>query len=296
MTTVWQREEDAPTFGNFIGGRWQAAQNGEVFPAKNPGRVHEVIGWFAQSQEEDVQQALAAADAAQKSWRHSPPAQRAAILDKAAQWLLNRQESIAQEIMREEGKILREARMEVQRTAEHLKFYAAAGYLTTGETFPSGDPHQWLFSQRYPLGVVAVITPWNFPLSIPGRKIAPALAAGNTVIFKPASETPLSAVRLVQALEAAGLPDGVCNLLTGRGAVVGKSLVSARNVAAVTFTGSTAVGFQIHQDVSPQCRLQLELGGKNALVVWDDADVPLAVSLAVQGGYNLAGQACTGTS
>ncbi|MDA8205465.1 MAG: aldehyde dehydrogenase family protein [Thermaerobacter sp.] len=283
-------------FGNYIGGEWIPAVSGETFLSVNPGRHSDKVGEFVRSEKEDVSHALSAATDAAKAWRLSTPSERARILYRAADWLFEREEAIGRELTREEGKILAEARNEVRRTAEHFRFYAALSYLSRGETYPSDDAGVLLYSKRYPLGTVAVITPWNFPFSIPGRKIAPALAAGNTVVFKPASETPLMGVRLVEALEAGGAPAGVINLVTGPAGAVGEPLIASRALAGVTFTGSTEVGFHIQRSVAPTCRTQLELGGKNALVVWQDADLDLAVKLAVVGGYNLSGQACTGTS
>lgn len=283
-------------FGNFIGGAWVPAAGKDTFVSINPAHRQDQIGRFARSGPEDVKNAIQVAQEAAKSWRKSTPGERARILYRAADWLAERADAIGRELTREEGKILSEATGEVRRTADHFRFYAGLSYLTRGHTYPSDDSGVLLYSKRYPLGTVAVITPWNFPLSIPGRKIAPALAAGNTVVFKPASETPLMAVRLVQALEAGGVPAGVVNLVTGPAGAVGDPLVADPGVAGVTFTGSTAVGFHIQRSVSPTCRTQLELGGKNALVVWSDADLDMAARLAVIGGYNLAGQACTGTS
>lgn len=284
------------SYRNFIGGVWEGAASGETFESRNPARTSEVLGRFAASGAAEVGNAVNAAAAAFPAWRDAAPATRANILHATATWLEERAATLGDELSREEGKTIAEARSEVLRTAEHFRFYAALAYLANGQTFPSGDPRLQLFTRRVPLGVVAVVAPWNFPLSIPGRKIAPALASGNTVVFKPASETPLLAVRLVEALEAAGLPPGVCNLVTGRAGVVGDPLVMHPAIAAVTFTGSTEIGFHIQRSVGPVVRTQLEMGGKNALVVLADADLPRAVRHAVSGGLHLTGQACTGTS
>ncbi|MDO9215704.1 MAG: aldehyde dehydrogenase family protein, partial [Lacisediminimonas sp.] len=203
---------------------------------------------------------------------------------------------IAQELTREEGKSVALARDEVLRSAQTLRFYAVEGQSFTGETFPQDDPDMLVYTQREPLGVVTVISPWNFPISIPARKIAPALVMGNTVVFKPSSDAPLSGYRLAEALIQAGLPKGVLNLITGRAADIGAAVTEAPQVRAISFTGSTAAGEHIHRSVSLTTRTQMELGGKNPLIVMEDADLDQAVDLAIKGGLSLSGQACTGTS
>ncbi len=283
-------------YGNYIAGAWVPASSGETFASTNPARRSETIGYFAASNADDVATAVAAASQALPAWRATSPSSRATVLYGAAQWLDARATAIGEQLAREQGKPVGEACTEVRRTAEHLRFFAALGHIAGGHTYPSGEATLLLYSRRFPLGVVAVISPWNFPISIPARKIAPALASGNTVVFKPASLTPLIAVRLVEALEAGGLPAGVCNLVTGKAETVGDPLVADPRVDAVTFTGSTEVGFRIARRVDPTVRTQLEMGGKNALVVLRDADVERAAGLAVTGGFSLAGQACTGTS
>jgi aldehyde dehydrogenase (NAD+) len=194
------------------------------------------------------------------------------------------------------GKPLALAQDEIARTAQTLRFYAVEGQTYSGETFPCDDPDMVVYTQREPLGVVAVIAPWNFPASIPARKIAPALITGNTVVFKPSSDAPLTGLRLAEALVAGGLPPGVLNFVTGRASAIGAALTGAPEVKAVTFTGSTAAGEQIHRSVAMTTRTQMELGGKNPLIVMEDADLDAAADLAVKGGLSLTGQACTGTS
>jgi len=203
---------------------------------------------------------------------------------------------IARDLTREEGKSLAQSKMEVGRSAQTLRFYAVEGQTSTGETFPQDDADQLVYTLREPLGVVVVITPWNFPISIPARKIAPALITGNTVVFKPASDTPLTGHYLCEAFIQAGIPAGVLNLLHGRATDVGAALVQAPQVRAISFTGSTQAGVDICRQVSMGTRTQMELGGKNPLIVMEDADLDLAVKLVVQGGFSLSGQACTGTS
>nr|MDQ2735096.1 aldehyde dehydrogenase family protein [Pseudomonadota bacterium] len=180
--------------------------------------------------------------------------------------------------------------------AQTLRFYAIEGQSFTGETYPQDDPDMVVYSQREPLGVVSVISPWNFPVSIPARKIAPALITGNTVVFKPSSDAPLSGYRLAESLVQSGLPKGVLNFITGRAADVGPALTESPAVRAISFTGSTRAGEQIHRAVALTTRTQMELGGKNPLIVMADADLDQAVDLVVKGGLSLSGQACTGTS
>jgi aldehyde dehydrogenase (NAD+) len=182
------------------------------------------------------------------------------------------------------------------RSAQTLRFYAIEGQTFAGETFPQDDPDMLVYTQREPLGVVTVISPWNFPVSIPARKIAPALITGNTVVFKPSSDAPLSGLRLAEALIRSGLPKGVLNFITGSAAKIGACITESQQVRAISFTGSTEAGKHIHNSVPLTTRVQMELGGKNPLIVMEDADLDLAVDLAIKGGLSLSGQACTGTS
>jgi len=283
-------------YRNFIGGEWCAAVSGRTFERRNPADQREAVGRFAASGEQEVRAAVAAAQAAFPAWRALAPAKRALVLTRAAAWLDTHAEDCARDLTREMGKPLALARDEIARTAQTLRFYAVEGQTHTGETYPNDDPDMVVYSQREPLGVVVVIAPWNFPASIPARKIAPALITGNTVVFKPSSDAPLTGVHLAEALVAGGLPPGVLNLVTGRAGDVGAALTSAPEVRAVTFTGSTAAGEQIHRTVSLTTRTQMELGGKNPLIVMEDADLDQAVDLAIKGGFSLTGQACTGTS
>ncbi|PCH57058.1 MAG: aldehyde dehydrogenase family protein, partial [Burkholderiaceae bacterium] len=240
--------------------------------------------------------AVAAAAAAFDGWKKTPIGKRAKILNDAAAHLEANADAIAAELTREEGKALNLARDEVMRSAQTLRFYAVEGQTFSGESYPNDDPDMLVYSLREPLGVVTVISPWNFPVSIPARKIAPALITGNTVVFKPSSDAPLSGYRLAEAFVRAGIPKGVLNFLTGSAAEVGPTIVESREVRAVSFTGSTSAGEQIHKSVPMTTRTQMELGGKNPLIVMEDADLDRAVDLAVKGGLSLSGQACTGTS
>jgi acyl-CoA reductase-like NAD-dependent aldehyde dehydrogenase len=289
-------ETAVQTFKNLIDGQWVESASGNTFESINPARITDIVGRFQASVEEDVQQAMESAGRAFATWRYTAPSKRAEILYKAADLLEAGLEQYAEELTREEGKTLASSRMEVKRSAQTLRYYASEGLNVAGSTLPSDDPTTFVYTRKEPLGVVTVITPWNFPISIPVRKIAPALVTGNTVVFKPASDTPLIAFRLVEALHKAGLPAGVINFVTGSASRTGTPLVTHPAVKAVTFTGSTGAGEKINQAVRLSTRVQLELGGKNPLVVLEDADIDLAVELAVKGGFELTGQACTGTS
>jgi alpha-ketoglutaric semialdehyde dehydrogenase len=284
------------TFNNYINGEWTESLSKKTFNSFNPANVEEVVGIFQASNEQDVLHAIDAAINAFPGWAMTAPSKRAAILNKAASILEDNADKLAEELTREEGKHVSDARNEVIRSAQTLRFYAVEGQTFTGETFPNDDPNMNVSTVREPLGVISVITPWNFPISIPSRKIAPALIMGNTVVFKPSSDTPLIALRLVEALHQAGIPKGVINLVTGSASEVGDLLVTHPAIRAVTFTGSTAAGEDIHRKSSFTTRTQMELGGKNPIIVMDDADIDLAANLTVNGGFSLTGQACTGTS
>ncbi len=284
------------TFLNRIGGSWVPSATGKTAPNVNPADTADIVGRFQVSDAADARRAVDAAQAAFAGWRDTPISKRAAILFRAAQYLEDRAGDIARELTREEGKNLSLAKDEVLRSAQTIRFYAVEGQSFTGETYPNDDPDMVVYSQREPLGVVTVISPWNFPISIPARKIAPALIAGNTVVFKPSSDAPLSGYRLTEAFIEAGLPAGVLNFLTGPAGAVGEAITGAPAVRAISFTGSTAAGEQIHRTAGLTTRTQMELGGKNPLIVLADADLDRAVDLAVKGGFSLSGQACTGTS
>ncbi|AHV96308.1 aldehyde dehydrogenase family protein [Paenibacillus sabinae] len=284
------------TYRNLVNGEWTESLGGETFDSVNPADTEDVVGRFQASVPEDVERAVAAAERAFRTWKDVPPSRKAAMMFKAADLLEARLETLAAELTREEGKTLLNSMAEVKRSVQTLRYYASEGMNVAGTTLPSDDPATFVYTKKEPLGVVAVITPWNFPLSIPVRKIAPALVTGNTVVFKPASDTPLVAYRLAEAIHEAGFPPGVFNLVTGSASQAGKPLTSHQAVKAVTFTGSTAAGEQIQRTVSLSTRTQFELGGKNPLIVLDDADIDFAVELAVKGGFELTGQACTGTS
>ena len=252
---------------------------------------------FPSATSEDAAQAAAAAAEAFPAWAATPAPVRGAVLFRAAALLDERAEEVARTLTREEGKTLTEARGEVLRARDILRYYAGEGWRAGGDVLPANSAGSLLFSRREPLGVVAAITPWNFPIAIPAWKIAPALAYGDTVVFKPASATPLTALALVECLQDAGLPAGVLNMVTGAGSVVGAALAGDPLVRGLTFTGSRDTGPGIYERATRQfTRVQLEMGGKNPTVVLDDADVDLAVRIVVAGGFGLTGQACTATS
>lgn len=279
---------------NYIAGQWVSATSGATFERRNPAATAELVGTFPQSEQADVDAAVGYLAARHGEWADTAPESRADVLHQAADILASTQEELAHELVREEGKTLAEARMETRRTPANLRMYAAEALRLTGQTFPSSDG-ALVLTLRQPVGVVAAITPWNFPLNIPSRKLGPALAAGNAVVFKPSEVTPLLGQRLVEALLSAGVPPSALALVQG-GPGAGQALVAHPNVAAVTFTGSTASGQTIHAAVGPARRCQLEMGGKNALVVWEDADLDRAAAIVAKGAFGLAGQACTGTS
>src|SRR3954471_8511453 len=279
-----------------VGGEPVAASTGRTFDDVNPADTRDIVGRFQASGAADAAAAVNAAASAFEAWRKTPISRRANVLQGAADYLEANVARFAEELTREEGKSIALGRDEILRSAQTLRFYAVEGQSFTGETFPNDDPDMLVYSAREPLGVIGVIAPWNFPISIPVRKIAPALITGNTVVFKPSSDAPLIGYRLAEALVQGGLPKGALNFLTGAASQVGSVLVESPVVRAISFTGSTAAGEQIHRSAPLTTRVQLELGGKNPLIVMEDADLDKAVDLAMKGGLSLTGQACTGTS
>src|SRR5436190_18939079 len=278
-------------FKNFINGKWVEPATGEHFENRNPANHKELIGLFPKSGREDVENAVAVAKEAYKSWRLVPAPKRGEILFRAGQLLVERKESFAADMTREMGKILTETRGDVQEAIDMTFYMAGEGRRQFGQTTPSELENKFCMSARSPIGVAALITPWNFPMAIPSWKTMPALICGNTVVIKPAQDTPLSTYNLVQILEEAGIPRGVVNLVTGTGSEVGAPLLRQADVRLVSFTGSTEVG----QEVSKACAASfkhtcLEMGGKNVILVMDDAKLDLAVDGAVWGGFGTTGQ------
>jgi len=287
---------DAPLFHNFIGGRWIAARSGNVFENRNPANRDDLIGRFQQSSPADAEAAIDAARRAFDSWRLVPAPRRAEMLLTAARLIAERKETLARDMTREMGKVLEETRGDVQEAIDMTFFMAGEGRRQYGQTVPSELRDKFAMSVRQPLGVCSIITPWNFPMAIPSWKIAPALVCGNTVVFKPATLTPLSAVHFVRILEEAGIPPGVVNLVTG-GADVGTVLATHEAVRVVSFTGSTAVGRTVNQHAASDFKkVHLEMGGKNVVMIMDDAQLELAVEGCLWGGFGTTGQRCTAAS
>ena len=263
----------------------------------NPSRPSDVVGLVALADEEVAYDAVDAAAEAFGAWSRLPAPQRGEILRRAGDVLDRDADAIGRDLAREEGKTIVEGVGETRRAAAIFRYFAGQTIEPDGETYPSASASTFLYARREPVGVVAAITPWNFPIAIPAWKLAPALAYGNTVVWKPAELVPLTSVRLLEALVEGGIPAGVVNLVLGRGAVVGDALVTARGVAAVSFTGSNAVGRSIQlKAVEHGKKVQLELGGKNPAVVLADADLELAADQVARGAFLSAGQKCTATS
>jgi aldehyde dehydrogenase (NAD+) len=280
---------------SVVGG--QARAGSQRAQDLNPARPSEVLAETLLADAAIAAEAVEAARSAFRAWRSASPSERADVLRRAGDVLERDADEIGREFAREEGKTLAEAVGETRRAAAILRYYAGQTFEPEGEVYPSASPATLLYSRREPLGVVVAITPWNFPLAIPAWKIAPALAFGNTVVWKPAELVPLTSLRLLDAFAQAGLPAGVLNVVVGRGSVVGNSLVTHRDVAAVTFTGSNAVGREVQLDaVRHGKKVQLELGGKNPAIVLADADLELAAEQVARGAFLSAGQKCTATS
>lgn len=275
---------------NRIGGELVPATSGAVFECRNPADSREVVSVAADSGPEDVDAAVSSAVAAQEKWASTPVAERARLLERAAANLETRADEIGREMVAEMGKPYSAARGEVIRTADNLRLYAGEAMRLQGRTFPA-DRETTVITLLDPVGVVGVITPWNFPISLASRKIGPALAAGNTVVFKPSSMTPMMGDRVAGAFYDVGLPAGVLEVVNGFGA--GALVVGDERVEAVTFTGSTAVGHKIHAAMGLGRRVQLELGGNNPIVVLGDADLEEAARVVTRSAFSLSGQACT---
>jgi aldehyde dehydrogenase (NAD+) len=283
--------------GNLINGAWKPAAEQQTLESRNPADSGEVVAVAPASTARDVDEAVAAAKAALPGWRAVPAPKRGEILFRAAERLANDKERLSQIVTREMGKVIAEARGDVQEAVDMTYYMAGEGRRLAGETVPSELPAKDAKSVRVPLGVCALVTPWNFPVAIPSWKVTPALVAGNTVVLKPSAFTPLCATRFVELIQDAGLPPGVLNLVHGHGEGVGDALVGHPDVAVVSFTGSSAVGEKVEAVCGrlhrPVCT---ETGGKNPLIVMDDADLELAIEGAIWGGFGTSGQRCTAAS
>jgi alpha-ketoglutaric semialdehyde dehydrogenase len=287
----------AESFGNYIAGAWVPAASGKTFENRNPADTSELIGTFADSGPEDVERAVGVAREASTKWKGLPAPKRGEILYRAAEILVRRKEEFSRDMTREMGKVLDETRGDVQEAIDMTYYMAGEGRRQFGQTTPSELPNKFQMSVRMPVGIAGLITPWNFPMAIPSWKMTPALVLGNTVVIKPATDTPLSVVNLIKALEEAGLPRGVVNMVTGGGARVGTPLMSHKDVGVVSFTGSTDVGRKVSEACAPAFKhCHLEMGGKNIIMVMDDARLDLAVEGALWGGFGTTGQRCTAAS
>jgi acyl-CoA reductase-like NAD-dependent aldehyde dehydrogenase len=284
-------------FKNFINGEWVESRGGKAYENRNPANTDELIGMFVSSTAEDVDAAVDAAKQAYQSWRLVPAPKRAEILFRAAELLVQRKEDFSKDMTREMGKVLAETRGDVQEAIDMTYYMAGEGRRLFGQTTPSELPNKFAMSVRQPIGVCGMITPWNFPMAIPSWKMMPALISGNTVVLKPAEDTPLSSYHLVQVLTEAGVPRGVVNLVSGNGPNAGAPLSQHKEVPVVSFTGSNAVGRLIAQACAPDFKhCSLEMGGKNIIIVMDDANLDLAIDGAVWGGFGTTGQRCTAAS
>jgi aldehyde dehydrogenase (NAD+) len=282
--------------GNFIDGEWAASNGGRTYERSNPWRPSEVVGEFPRSGAEDVAAAVGAAERAWPAWGRLPGAKRCGYLARAAAVIERDVETIARDMTREMGKPIRESRLEAGRAAAIFRFFSGVGWQALGQLYEQSATGKAVYTRRRSLGVVGLITPWNFPAAIPAWKTAPALAYGNTVVLKLAQDAPLTGLHLARALEEAGLPPGVLNVVIGRGSEVGQPLVSDPRVRAVSFTGSVPVGHGVREEATRAGkRVQLELGGHNPLIVTADADLGRAVEASYAGAFWSAGQKCTAT-
>jgi aldehyde dehydrogenase (NAD+) len=284
-------------FKNYINGEWVESASGRAFENRNPADNDELVGMFPLSTVEDVDAAVDAAAEAFKIWRLVPAPKRAEILYRAAETLVRRKEDLAQDMTREMGKPLLETRGDVQEAIDMTYYMAGEGRRLFGQTTPSELKNKFAMTVRQPLGVCAMITPWNFPMAIPSWKLMPALICGNTMVIKPAEDTPLSTYSLVQILSEAGLPRGVVNIVNGSGPEVGSPMIRKQQVSAVSFTGSSEVGRLVSEACAPTFKpCHLEMGGKNVIIIMDDANLELAVEGAVWAGFGTTGQRCTAAS
>jgi len=282
---------------NYINGRWVESRSSQTIERRNPANTDEVVAVVPLSSRAEVHEAVAAAKAAFPAWRDTPAPVRGRVIAKAAVIMEQRKDELARALTREEGKALKDSLGEVQKTINILEFMAGESRRIGGSVMPSELPKNFAYTMKQPLGVVGMITPWNFPVSIPCWKMAPALVAGNTMVFKPAEFTPLTGALVMEIFEQAGAPAGVINMVLGAGEEVGDEMVRHPDVRAVSFTGSTEVGCQIYAEgARQQKKCQCEMGGKNPVIVLADADIPLAVESCVFGAFASTGQRCTATS
>src|SRR5438132_3736626 len=284
-------------YRNFIGGKWIESTSAKTVNNINPANTAEVIGTNRQATREEARAAVEAAAEAFHGWRRTPAPARGKIVARAARLMEDAKEELSQTLTREEGKTIGEARGELQRSINVAEFCAGESRRMNGETIFSELPSNFVYTIKQPLGVIACVTPWNFPVAIPTWKIAPALVAGNTVVFKPARVTRGTATRIVEIFEQAGIPPGVLNLILGSGSDAGDEIINHPAVKAVSFTGSNPVGIRLYEQVSRRgAKCQCEMGGKNPVLIMEDADMDLAVESTAQGAFGSSGQRCTATS
>ncbi len=284
-------------FKNFIDGEWVESSTGETFEDRNPADTRDIVGIFQKSGKADVDAAIEAAKRAFAKWRLVPAPRRAEIVYRAAEMLIERKEDCARDMTREMGKILKETRGDVQEAIDTAYYMAGEGRRLFGPTTPSELPNKFAMAVRQPLGVCAMITPWNFPMAIPSWKLLPAIVCGNTCVIKPAQDTPISTFNLVRVLTDAGVPRGVINIVTGFGSKIGAPLMENPEVKAISLTGSTEVGRIVGTTAAKSFKhCSLELGGKNPMIVLDDANLELAIDGGLWGGFGTTGQRCTATS
>ncbi|MGD0697197.1 MAG: aldehyde dehydrogenase family protein [Terriglobia bacterium] len=282
---------------NYVSGQWVESRSGRTLERRNPANLRDLIGYLPLSTRDEMREAIEAAERAREAWRDTPAPARGKIVMRAARLLEEQKDEVARLLTREEGKTVAESLGEIQRSVNIAEFTAGEARRLTGETLPSELPRNFAYTLRQPLGVVGLITPWNFPVAIPVWKISPALVCGNTVVWKPAGLTPFISRRLVEIFSAAGLPPGVLNMVHGRGNEVGEELVEHPAVRAVSFTGSCEVGGALYAKASQRMKkVQCEMGGKNPVVVLADADLELAADNTVPGAFGSTGQRCTATS
>src|SRR5207245_1693141 len=284
-------------YRNFIDGEWVEASTGETFENRNPADTRDVVGIFQRSGKADVEAAVDAAKRAFRKWRLVPAPRRAEIVYRAAEMLMERKEDYARDMTREMGKILKETRGDIQEAIDTAYYMAGEGRRMFGPTTPSELPNKFAMAVRTPIGVCAMITPWNFPMAIPSWKLLPAIVCGNTCVIKPAQDTPLSTFNLVRTLSDAGIPKGVINIVTGFGSSVGTPITEHPDVKAISLTGSSEVGRIVGTTAAKSFKhCSLELGGKNPMIVLDDANLDLAIEGGLWGGFGTTGQRCTATS
>jgi acyl-CoA reductase-like NAD-dependent aldehyde dehydrogenase len=284
-------------YQNLIDGKWVDAQSGNTYENRNPANWDELIGLFPKSGKKDVDEAVRAARRAFEKWRLVPAPKRGDIMRKIGDLMVGRKAEIAREMTREMGKILTETLGDVQEGIDTAYYAASEGRRLFGHTVPSEMPDKFAMAIRVPIGVAGIITPWNFPMAIPTWKIFPAVLSGNTIVFKPATDTPKTALTLIEIMMEAGIPEGVVNIVFGGGSEVGNAIVEHPDVDLISFTGSTSVGKQLSRNASETLkRVSLELGGKNAQIVMDDANLDLALDGIIWGAFGTTGQRCTATS